>query len=216
MSIIKLKSLLVEVTLYHGTTIDNIDSIRKIGLIPMRGDFVTNAYGGEYESEDDFENSIPELTFAASKRQLDKAVSAATHHIAKKLDKGFHDVTDEDFIRYAAIVKIYDGDKDFLHHTGEKYVDYPMSVEPDDYYSEDGASADEILTGKKMVNFLRKYKLWPRTYGDIVGTTTKNYMRDFLIKLFIKRNNPKQKVLDVIMALNDKDLEYQYNKYHRP
>lgn len=201
----------METTLYHGTTIDNAEGIRKYGLIPMRGDFVSNAYGGEFDSDGDFEQSVPELTFATDKTQLDKAVTAATYQVGKKLNKKFHDVTDEDFIKHAAIIKIYDGDSEYKHHTGKYSDEHPISVEPGDYYSEDGVKVDEILIGNKMIIFLRKHGLWPRSYGDITSLKSKNFMRDFLIKLFIKRNNPKQKVLDVILGLNDKDLSYQYN-----
>ena len=41
---IKLKSLITEKTLYHGTIIDNVCSIKNYGLIPSVGEFVKDAY----------------------------------------------------------------------------------------------------------------------------------------------------------------------------
>lgn len=210
---IKLKSLLLrEVTLYHGTTVDNVKRIERFGLIPSRGDFVSNAYRGEYDSDEDFENDVPELTFATNKKMLNKAITAATHHIAQKLDKDFHDVTDADFIQHGAIIIMWDGEEDFKYRDENDY-NHPTSVEPGDYYSEYSVKVDDILIGARMVKFLRNYGLWPRSYGDVVMDKTKNYMRDRLIKLFISRGYPKEKVLSVIRGLTDKDLMYQYNKY---
>jgi hypothetical protein len=219
---IKLKKLLLEKTLYHGTTVDNIKHIERYGLIPQRGDFVSNAYGGEYDSEEDFENSIPELTFAADKKTLDSAVTAATHHIAKKLDKGFHDVTDLDFIRYAAIIKIYDGDLEFNQRPANDdnyYGQYPTSVEPGDYYSEEGSGADEILTGKPLLRLLKRYRLWPRKYGDDTVEKTTNQKRDFLIKICLKgpmkSHLSKAEIIGRIKEMDIAKINQLYHKYQK-
>jgi hypothetical protein len=231
---IKLKAILNERTLYHGTTVDNAKQIEKYGLVPQRGDFVSNAYGGEYDSEEDFENEVPELTFAADKKTLDHAVTAATHHIANKLGKNFHDVTDQEFIRHAAIIKMYD-ESDFTHRPedDDNYRgEHPTSVEPGDYYSESGAVADEILTGNSMIRLLKKYGLWPRVYGDVTSKKTIGQMRDFLMKYVLNKtkqvDDPNQpnlklkhskgippKLLNQIRMMSDKDVENMYHKIRR-
>tara|TARA_Y100000310_G_C20693897_1_gene824143 strand:- start:2750 stop:2950 length:201 start_codon:yes stop_codon:yes gene_type:complete len=62
----------------------------------MLGDFVVDAYADEYESAGvDFEGHVTELSFAADKENVDNAVTAMKHHISKKLNKGWHDVTNK-------------------------------------------------------------------------------------------------------------------------
>jgi len=216
---IKLKLLLYEETLYHGTTIDAAKNIKKQGLIPVRGDFVSTAYGGEYDSDSDFEDNVPELVFAADKKNLSKAVSAATHHVGKKLNKDFHSVTDEDFIRYAAIIKINDGESSFSRRPeGDEnyYGTHPTSVEPGDYYSENYVGVDEILTGKVMIKVLKRYGLWPRDYGDTKSQETINQKKDFLIKYHLKSPKlPKQDIISKVMSLTDKEVNRWYEKYRR-
>jgi len=108
---IKLKSLITEKTLYHGTTIDNVGSIKKYGLTPLVGEFVKTAYDMSGYGEDiDPDDYFKELVFATDKKQLDKALTAMTAQIAYKLKKDFHDITDGEIERYGVLVVIKNGD----------------------------------------------------------------------------------------------------------
>jgi hypothetical protein len=215
---IKLKSLLLEKTLYHGTVIDNVPSIEKYGLIPGTGNFVSDAYG-EYE---DAGIELPELVFATEKSKLSAAVTAATHHIGKKLNKNFHDVSDAEFFKYAVIIKIYDGEEYFKYREKTDALNYadehPPQVEPGDYYSEDSVGVDEFLTGNSMVRLLKRYNLWPRPFGEIKRDKTYDEMRDFLVKFTLNKKDvelSKQEIIDKIKKLSPKDLFYWYNRYQR-
>lgn len=203
------KNFLYENTLYHGTLIDFVPSIKRVGLVPSVGEFVKNAYG---EAADDIE--LDELVFAANKEGLHKAVSAITAQVAHKLNKDFHDVTDEEFIKHGALVKIWDGDLDMEHRPrGDEnyYGTHPYTVEPGDYYSFGNVSADEILTGNKMITVLKRYGSWPRDFGPNKEKT----MRYFLIRLAIKRNPNKtpKEIVKTIMEWDNRTIESYYYKY---
>lgn len=206
---IKLKSILIEKTLYHGTIIDFVPSIKQVGLVPSVGEFVKNAYG---DSADDIE--LDELIFAADKEGLKRSVTAITAQVAKKLNKDFHDVTDEEFIRNGALVKIWDGDLDMKNRPeGDEnyYGQHPFTVEPGDYYSDGSVSADEILTGDKMITVLKRYGAWPRTFGPDNEKT----MKYFLIRVAIKRNPNKtpKEIAKTIMGWDKKTIESYYIRY---
>ena len=215
---IKLKQLLLEKTLYHGTIIDNVPSIEKYGLMPTVGKFVKDAY------EDDIvgcggnpEDYLKDLVFATDKEQLDSAVTAITAQVSKKLGKSFHDVTDEDFIKYGALIKVYDGENYFQHRPeGDEnyYGQHPHSVEPGNYYSEDYIGADEILTGHNMIRVLRRYGLWPRLYGFTAGNL--KWLRTELIRLALKyhKDKPKDTIIKAVMNLKYRDtLIQKINSY---
>ena len=214
---IKLKTLLIEKTLYHGTIIDNVRSIERYGLIPSVGKFVQDAYDmsgyGEDINEDDY---LKELVFATDKTQLDKAVTAITAQVAQKLGKNFHDVTDSEFLRNGALVVIKDGEQVMSHKDDDNdREEHPYTVEPGDYYSEENIGVDFVLTGNKMVNVLKRYDLWPRhsTYGDIDA----NRMKDFIVKLAIKKNPDKSREqnLQIIDTWDEKKLKDTYQKVRR-
>jgi hypothetical protein len=159
------KSILEERTLYHGTLRSNIPSIEKYGLQGGVGEFVQDMYAEYLNDTDDEGNTYynPEesdpLVFAADKDTLEKAVTAITHHVAKKLNKDFHSVTDEEFKNYGALVVMKD-DKYWNQRKENDYEEYPIFVEPGDYYTE-SSGIDYILTGQKMTNLFRKYGLFP-------------------------------------------------------
>jgi hypothetical protein len=206
---IKLKQLILEKTLYHGTIINNVPSIEKYGLMPSVGEFVKDAYdmtGYEGLNPDDY---LKELVFATDKEQLDKAVTAITAQISKKLNKSFHSVTDEEFIHYGAIVKIYDGDSVLERRPpGDEnyYGEYPHTVEPGDYYSSNYVGVDDILTGHRMIRLLKRYNAWPRIYP--LGGGNEKWLRDRLIKLGLKyhSNKDKEKVIKAVMSLPTNNL----------
>jgi hypothetical protein len=193
---IKLKSLLTEKTLYHGTTVANLKSIERSGLVPSVGKFVAVSYDDAVEA-----GLAKELIFATDKQQLDKAVSAATAQIADQMGKYFHDVTDDEFYRRAAIIKIYDGESLFQQRPeGDERDEHPYTVEPGDYYSEDYIIPDEILTGQRMIRLLKRYGVWPRAYMFSRG---ENPLRGELMRLALKyhKNIPKEKIKQAIMNL---------------
>lgn len=199
------KQILSEITLYHGTLRSNIPSITKYGLHGGVGDFIKDMYDDVYDDLDDMD----EYVFSADKYTLQKSVNAIIHHIAKKLNKSFHNVTDQEFKTYGALIVIKDAKWD--QRKDDDYEDLPIYVEPNDYYTT-SSGFDYILTGQKLTNFLRKYGLFPIEefndtnkerkikclYNTVTNTIKRNQHED-LIKLknrledkeFIKQINQK-------------------------
>lgn len=142
--------------LYHGTIIDNVDKIKKAGLIPSSGDLVRTMYG-EYE-EDGVE--IPALVFARDANGLKACASAIGWLIRKRYDISPTDAYSASaFQRYGALCVIREVD-DFAHRGQDHesdYSDHPISVEAGDYYSENIIKVDKILTGQRLVNFFAKH-----------------------------------------------------------
>tara|TARA_Y100000310_G_scaffold160067_1_gene159750 strand:+ start:5251 stop:5781 length:531 start_codon:yes stop_codon:yes gene_type:complete len=165
-----------EKTLYHGTIRDHADSIRQVGIVPERGDFVSDAYASEYEAAGvSFEENVAELSYAADKENISNAVTAMTHHIANKLNKTFHDVTPVDIRNHGLIVKIKGSPGEAVPPSPfeQRPEDYDQewemmgeerglhAVEPSDYYSEyptgNEASGDiELITGSALIRFLQR------------------------------------------------------------
>lgn len=161
------KSQLIKVskTLYHGTIIDNLGSIRDLGLI-----------GGDFENDDNFLNSMygdsygPEIweelsqdkeipAFLTDKTDLNKAITAMKFQIGKKLNKSFHEVKAVDILNHGLLVVVKDPEDsiDQYPHEGEDYdaQERYLGLEPGDYYSE-GEKADVLLIGNKLINYLNK------------------------------------------------------------
>ena len=206
---IRLKSLLLEKTLYHGTTKVAVKEIEKYGICPMVGAFIKNSYGCDYDEKD-----LKELIFATDKEQLGKAVGAITAQVTALLNKTFHDVTDQEFINCGAIIKIYDGEGLFQRRDKEKdgfYDEHPPTVEPGDYYSEEGIRADEILIGNPMIRLLKRYGEWPRDFGK----DEKKNRKELLIRMAIKHHKdiPKSTVIKHIMSLSPADINKYFYKY---
>jgi hypothetical protein len=190
-----MKQYLAERTLYHGTLIDHKDSILSLGLIPSVGDFVDWAYGNEEDME------MPELVFMADKKQLQSAFNAITHHVANKLDKSPYDVTSNDIRSHGmlAVIKNVDDIDGMPHrpsHTPSSWEEHPYSVEPGDYYSEDLVYVDFVLTGQKLVDFMKQY-------GGIAQTTKTNVVGN-LIRQHGKGN--VDTILKYVDALTDRQL----------
>jgi len=157
-------------TLYHGTSINNYDSIKNVGLVPDTGDFVSDMYGGEYEAAG-VEFDPIDVTYAANKEGLERAVNAMRYAVMKMLNKNWGEVTIGELKNYGMLVIIKEGEDQFEHRPeneegylgdwqGETDNRYP-SVEPGDYYSEYGAGPVQILIGNKMEKFLKRFGVWP-------------------------------------------------------
>lgn len=206
---IKLRQLIVEKTLYHGTTVEKARQIEKHGLIPQAGEFVSSAYDDIAAVEE-----LPELAFAADKKQLQVAVTAATQHIANEMKKDFHDITDQEFAHHAAILKFYDAEDDFEHRPngdGNYYGEHPSTVEPGDYYTEHVMRPDEILTGNQMLRLLKRHGLWPRGYT--FQTETDDQKRNLLIKRYLRSHPDTSKKMTIkwILDMDKRELDRWYN-----
>lgn len=151
-------------TLYHGTLKDHKASIERHGLWGSVGDFVLWGYGYYGSSVNDFQ----EIVYAADKVGIDRALTAITHHVGKKLGKDLQDVTNEEIKQHGMLVKILDGEESFCHRREDDDNNYndehPVTVEPGDYYT-DCAAVDAFLTGNTMLRVLRRYGVWPRSWG---------------------------------------------------
>jgi hypothetical protein len=205
-------SLRVARTLYHGTTIDNEQSIRDHGLVGGVGSFVQDAYD-EYI---DAGIEIPDLVFAADKKGLERSLTAMVHHIGKKLGKNFHSVTDNDIMNHGLLVVIHDEENEVEQRSeyDENYRgQYPPQVEPGDYFSEE-LWADKFVKGRQLLRLLERYGKWPRSWGPQDPARIKK-MRGWLTTLFlrVKRDKSRQEIMDYIQGLSDTKVEQTYSFY---
>jgi len=211
-------------TLYHGTSINNYDSIKSVGLVPETGDFVNDSYSGEYEAAGvDFDPV--DVTFATDKDELGKAMNAMQYAVAKLLKRGFHGVSLDELKAYGMLVIIREGEEymdrrpveeegpwgDWQGETDNRYP----AVEPGDYYSEEGQGPVEILIGNKMVEFLTKRGVWPIEQSV-------EELRKQLLTLAIRyhiQENPelKEKVIRQVTqnvnSLDDDGVKENYKRY---
>lgn len=202
-----------ENTLYHGSIVDNIPDIMKYGLLGQVGAFTQDAYGDDY-------GDLPELTFAADKKGVERALTAMIQHIARKLNKDYHDVTDNDIRNHGVLFVIKDGDKAAHHRPQDDenyYGQHPTTVEPGDYYA-DELGVDNYLTGSALLRYLRKLNVWPQ-HRIFYDPTPKmhNLVKGDLGKRAIAAHPeiPKQQVLDKINALKPKDMMNYLQTYRQ-
>jgi len=160
------KSWLVsEKTLYHGTVIDNLDSIKKVGLFGSDADdsksFVHDAYASSFDDEKhwkDYAKDKEVPVFMADKASLSKSVNGMMHHVGQKLKKSFHDVSDNDIRNHGLLVIIKDEENEIPKYKSDQDYDHEnqyIGLEPDDYFA-DSASGDGFLYGNKLIKFLNK------------------------------------------------------------
>lgn len=169
-------SKVAEVTLYHGTTLENAESIMEIGLMPSVGDFVEDMYGGEFANAG---VEIPEISFAAGKGDLRKAFNAMIYQVGKKLKKRWMgDVSIDEIRRYGAIV-VFKGSGGpatppggFIHRPDENErwdwgsTEENPTVEPGDYYSTNVERPDYVISGTKLIEFLKRNGFIKRDDGS--------------------------------------------------
>jgi len=155
--------LWLERTLYHGTVIDNLGSIKKLGLFGSDADdknsFVYQAYANGFDSDKQWrqyarDKEVP--VFMTDKDQLNKAINAMHHHIGTKLGKYFHGVTDNDVRNHGLLVIVKDTENSVTKAgNDDTWRDDYIGIEPEDYYSS-GERADGFLYGNKLIRFLNK------------------------------------------------------------
>lgn len=140
-------------TLYHGTTATRAKKIMAEGLEPQVGSLVQRAYG------DDEDYDFEPLAFAADKSGINRGVYSAMLHA---IEAEGHDTTNrEEAIRnHGAIVVLKDGEDVMEHRPGGDdefgYTDYPLQVEPGDYFSREGVVPDYVITGPALVRFFKR------------------------------------------------------------
>ena len=155
--------------IYHGTSIDKLESIKKGGLLPLVGKFIMQFYG---EYEDDLE----EVVYMAEEEKADKAISAMVAQVGFFLGKDLWDVTLNEVKKYGVIFEV-DASNDIyrLEEDGscidmENNVyydeDIPLGVESGDLFSRgDQSVLDEIIVGESLIDFMIKYDL--RYYNQL-------------------------------------------------
>ena len=206
----KKKFKLLERTLFHGTVADHKDSIVKHGLSGDLGDFVKDSYGTSFNTDE-----LEGITFAAQKDDMDNAVGAIRYHVGKKLDKYLTDVSIEDMKQHGMLVILKDiepsqwddGWQRRPEHGKEKYYqEFPHSVEPGDWFIKGGAGVDAVLTGEKMISFLRNN-------NALSGVIEDDKRR--LIKYAIKRHgsDKREQIVAWVKDLSESDLRKHLRKY---
>jgi len=176
-------------TLYHGTLKDNVKEIQRYGLEPKIGDFVRTSY----DLDDDMaEEMYRSLVFMADKNGAQKCLNAIVDHVGRKL--GRRQITDLEVINHGALLVFHKASDDWgMSHRDEfddDMVDHPYTVEPGDYYTDRDQHPDIIMTGKKLLAFLRRNNLWPIEHGSV--TPVVGY-REKLIKLALSANPSKNR-----------------------
>jgi hypothetical protein len=205
----------LERTLYHGTIVDNEPSIKKLGLFGQVGDFQTTA-GYDDETYGEPPSEEDEVVFMTDKQRLGRSVTAMVHHIAKKLRKGFHDVTDDD-IRNHGLLCIIHSDRESTvrpEYEDERGERYPRGAEPGDYYSY-GEQPDQFVRGAALLRLLKRYGEWPRDYGEEGHSSREKQLRGMLVASIL-RQHPEYPRDDVVQQIQDtpmKELSKYFRKY---
>lgn len=185
-------------TLYHGTIVDNKDSIKRYGLKPQVGRWVEEVLHGtglDWEEENMDDHG---LVFAADKSRLDMATYAMMQHISYKIGKSTWDITEDDIVRHGMIVIIKDGEEYFQKRPADENAWYYMqrdieyetknpliAVEPEDWFSTEGAPASIILTGRKLLSYIKRRGTYP-----LKGKNTYGYKK-WLKEQYIKKERQK-------------------------
>lgn len=158
-----IESNIEQKTLYHGTIIDNLDSIKRHGLVP--GDiedqksFVYDAYSSSFEDEDTFDQYVKDKeipVFLTDKEELDRAITAMKFHISKKLGlEHLGYVTDNHIRNHGLLVIIRNHSALRFNYKDHEMQDEFFGLEDGDYFSQ-GEIATGFLYGNKLVKFLNK------------------------------------------------------------
>ncbi len=224
MNFYELWQRLDEITLYHGTVVDNEPTIRKHGLVggwhgPI-GPWVQDAYGDDYQDIEPSEED--EIVFLADKEKISAAVSAMVFHIGKKLGKEFHSVSNQDIRNHGLLVISKDNEITDDSWGGVRHADeddgrsLPRGVEPGDYFA-DRASADILLRGSALIRFLRKMGQLPRTWGPSSSPQDMKKARGELVAAMMTDYPlfPKEDIIAHIQGMSDYKVMDYLQKRHR-
>jgi hypothetical protein len=219
-------------TLYHGTSIDNIQSIQQYGLIPDVGKFTADAY----QESTDAGLQLADLTFAADKQSLRASLSAMESAVERYLGRS---PTADEVAKYGALAVFRDSeiggpakpaaweqrppsDDDPHDEWRGMYSDTHPQVEPGDFYRDESIKPSYVLTGKKMVSFLTQQSMWPPMTLD---PTEDQHRRQQLVNKgvnMVRKNNPQmsrdeayQNTKQRVDPLSSSDLRDQTRKLRK-
>jgi len=183
---------LQEKTLYHGTLLDYEPTIRKFGLVGGWHEPDKTFVGWGYDDQEHYgieRSEKDNVIFMADKKTLDKSVNAMVFQIAQKLNKGFHDVNDNDIRNHGLLVVVDDEDDDFKPHNPDDYFseDPPRGTEPGDYYASE-VSGKHFLKGAALIRFLTRKNVFPRDWGDGDEQAREKVWRDKYSRKAIAQN----------------------------
>lgn len=218
-SIQRALSLLASKTLVHGTCTFHEESIRAFGLLPGVG---PNA-SGAYEEYEEAGIELPELVFAAEKRDVDRSLTAMVSCIANGLGTDLHAVTDSQIRAYGllAVMSGEGGEADvpgwqYAEEGTERYEhqreEYPQA-EPGDYFSEGVEHPTYLLKGSALVRYLRRYGAWPRTWGP----SEEENLREHLTRMVVQQHpeRAKTEIVQKVKNLSGRELRDYYYTYRK-
>lgn len=199
-------------TLYHGTSIDKLESIKNNGLVPNVGKLVSDSYSK-------YNDYIPPLVFAADKYTILDSFLTMIISIGHFLGKERDQVTDDEIKMYGALIIIKNGEKYFkqrpmintpeddLWHETHGRTKYP-SVESRDYYSENSVPITFILTGSKLISLLKHFKLWPRRSRTYKSEPSREEKIEIILRNKLKTEKfNRDKIIKNIKSLSDEELD---------
>ena len=126
--------------LYHGTTVDNLPSIKSHGVTPRVGSFTQGIYGAKAKP----------FVFAANESQARAVYCSLASNIFKKIG---HMPDIQEFLKYAAVLVIEKDRNKFRRYEGKIRRG---SLEPGDYYSDQVIVPDKVLQGQDLMKWLQK------------------------------------------------------------
>ena len=155
----------------HGTLIDNISNIKKLGLIPGVGKNTKESYS-------EYSDLLKDALYVSRPEDAERALSAIKNQIGIKLKKQASEVTDQDIVNNGALVVTRSNKDTAIYEAGEGgetftlsgekgYFDTNVSDEAGDIVSKDILPATGILKGKALKNFFEKQGLLFSKPGDI-------------------------------------------------
>lgn len=146
--------------LYHATHIDNLDSIKQLGVIPMHGEIVQSTE--TYQQYHEWGEELEEITFFGENPGF------INWQVGNYLGKDMHEVTVDDIRNYGVVTILYpwlhkddiwcaqeDGTAVSLDGENVTYQ-RPSHVEDPDCFSYEPIMPDVILTGDKLIDFFER------------------------------------------------------------
>ena len=130
--------------LYHGTLIDNIESITAKGLTPSVGEFTKSLYNKE---------AMP-LVFANDLSGARSVYCALSSQIQRKIGKKNHIPSAEEMAQHGALLVITKNANKFEKHASDQNKG---SIEPNNYTSQQTVSIDDVLKGEDLLKWIKDH-----------------------------------------------------------